>query len=166
MGPFNFFRRLLGATNDGDSSGKAPDYGISDVLVPVSGHAYDSEVILATCKILAKPNGNLYIVYVIEVERGLELDSEITPASTRGEEVLKHMEEITKPYKINVQAEILQSRKAGAAIVQEAVEKQVGAIVIGTPYEGGFGTFSLEQTSSYILTNAPCRVIVWREPIA
>ena len=72
------------------------------------------------------------------------------------------MEEVAKPYKCEIQADLLQSRRAGLAVVREAVDKQVDAIVLGIPYMEVYGSFSIGDTASYVLKNAPCRVILWR----
>jgi len=74
-------------------------------------------------------------------------------------------ETIAGVYKSDPEAELLQSRRAGPAIVQEAVDKGVDAIVLGIPYTEQFGDFSLGETVPYVLKNAPCRVILWREPM-
>ena len=118
------------------------------------------------CDLLVPQRGNLYIVYVIEVDRGLPIDAEIVPATAKGEEVLKEMEEVASEYRCLTQAELLQSRKAGLAVVQEAVDKEVDAIVLGTAYRERYGSFSLGDTVPYVLKNAPCKVILWRDTIA
>ena len=114
---------------------------------------------------LAQQRGNLYIVYVIEVDRGLPIDAEIVPATAKGEEVLKEMEGVAREYRCVTQAELLQSRKAGLAVVQEAVDKEVDAIVLGTADRERYGSFSLGDTVPYVLKNAPCKVILWRDTI-
>ncbi len=165
MGVFDLLRRVGGRQRLSAISSRANGNRMSAVLVAVDGDAPDSEAVRTACELLNGPNSNLYIVYVIEVERGLALDAEILPATARGEEVLKHMEEVAKPFKINVQAELLQARRAGSAIVQEAVDKHVDAVVIGVPYKEAYGSFSLGQTVPYVLENAPCRVVLWRDPL-
>ena len=140
--------------------------GLSSVLVAVAGKESDDNAVKLGCDLINSSKGNLYIVYVIEVQRGLPLDAEIAPATAKGEEVLKHMENVAKPYKCAIQAELLQSRRPGLAVVQEAVDKQVDAIVLGIPYKEAYGSFTLGETVPYVLKNAPCKVILWRDPIA
>ena len=89
----------------------------------------------------------------------------MAPATARGEEVLNEMEALTEPYKFETAAELLQSRRIGLAVVQEAVDKQVDAIVLGVPYIEIYGSFSLGDTVPYVLKNAPCRVILSRDSI-
>jgi nucleotide-binding universal stress UspA family protein len=79
--------------------------------------------------------------------------------------VLKEMEEVASDYRCVTQAELLQSRKSGLAVVQEAVDKDVDAIVLGTAYREQYGSFSLGDTVPYVLKNAPCKVILWRDTI-
>ncbi len=66
---------------------------------------------------------------------------------------------------VDLEAEILRARDAGPAVVQEAVDRQVEAIVIGAPYRWHHGVFSLGHTAPYILRNAPCPVLLWRQEI-
>ena len=136
---------------------------ISSVLVAVTGETSDDEAVRLGCGLLNSSKGGLYILYVIEVERALPVDAEIGPATAKGEEVLKHMEQVAKPFKHKTQAELLQSREAGYAVVQEAVDKQVDAIVLSVPYTERYGSFSLGHTVPYVLEHAPCKVILWRE---
>ena len=131
----------------------------------VEGRSPDREAVRLACDLLIPQKGNLFIVYVIEVERGLPIDAEIVPATAKGEEVLKEMEQVAKPYRCVTRAELLQSRKAGLAVVQEAVDKEVDAIVLGTSYTEQYGSFSMGETVPYVLKNAPCRVILWRDSI-
>ncbi|MCH8109993.1 MAG: universal stress protein [Chloroflexi bacterium] len=137
--------------------------GASSVLVAVQGERSDDEAVKLACELISSPKGKLHIVYVIEVERGFPVDAEIAPATAKGEEVLKHMEEVAKSYKCKPEAELVQARQAGAAVVREAVEKNVDTVVLGIPYSERYGSFSMGDTIPYVLKNAPCRVIIWRD---
>lgn len=139
--------------------------GLSSVLVAVSGGKCDEEVVRLACELLNSNKGKLYILHIIEVERGIPVDAEISLATARGEEVLNHMEEVAKACKCNTEAELIQARHAGSGVVQEAVEQNVDAIILGIPYRERYGCFSLGETIPYVLKNAPCRVIVWRDPM-
>ena len=136
----------------------------SSVLVAVRGEQSDDEVVSLACELLHPHRGKLHILYVIEVERGFPVDAEIAPATAKGEEVLKHMEDVAKTYKCKAEAELVQARQAGSAVVREAVDKSVDTIVIGIPYKERYGSYSLGETIPYVLRNAPCGVVVWRDP--
>ena len=72
------------------------------------------------------------------------------------------MEKLGKKYQGDIEAEILQARDAGPAVVQEAVQREVDAIVVGLHYKRRYGAFSLGKTIPYILKNSPCPVLLWR----
>lgn len=138
---------------------------LSSVLVAVSGDKADDEAVQLACELVKSRKGNLYILYVIEIERGFPIDAEIAPATARGEEILKHMEGIAKPYKCRTEAELIQARDIGSAVVQEAVDREVDTIILGIPYKERYGSFSMGDTVPYLLKNAPCRVIVSRDSV-
>jgi nucleotide-binding universal stress UspA family protein len=69
--------------------------------------------------------------------------------------------------KVALESQLLQARDVGAALVDEAVAIDADAIVMGLPYHVRFGgDFALGQTIPYVFKNAPCRVLVVREPVA
>ena len=131
--------------------------------MPVGLGGPDADAVGLACELLGHKKGDLYIVYAIEVDRSLPVDAEIGDDFVKGEALLKRMEEVSKPYGCRTQADILQSRRAGLAAVQEAFDKKVDAIVLGIDYKETHGSFSLGETVLYILKNAPCRVIMWRD---
>ena len=62
---------------------------------------------------------------------------------------------------------LLQARDVGAAIVDEAVERDADLIVLGVPFRTRFGgDFAIGRTIPYVLQNAPCTVWVVREPMS
>ena len=138
----------------------------SSVLVAVSGEPCDDDAVKLGCELVNASRGNLHILYVIEVERGLPLDAEVPPSTARGEQVLQHLEDIARALRCKPDAELLQSRRAGFAVVQEAVDKEIDTIILAASYSDRFGSFSLGDTIPYVLKNAPCRVIILREEMA
>ena len=138
---------------------------LTSILVVVTGETSDETAVRFACELLDEQHSKLYILYIIEVSMTLPIDAEISTSTTRGEEILDQMENISKIYKCETHAELLQSRRSGLAIVQESVDKQVDAIVLGIPYQEMYGSFSIGDIAPYILKNAPCRVFLEREPI-
>lgn len=139
---------------------------VSSILVAVQGEQFDEEIVKLACELLNSNKGKLYLLYVIEVERGFPVDAEIAPATAKGEGVLRRMEEVAKSLKYRAEGEMVQTRRMGSAVVQEAFEKSVDTVVLGIPYRERFGSFSLGDTLPYVLKNAPCSVVVWREPVS
>jgi len=133
------------------------------VLVPVRGDESDNEALWLACEMTRETKGKIYVLYVIEVRRDLPLDANVGSEDAKGEDVLQRMEKLGEQYHGDILAEILQARDAGPAVVQEAVEREVEAIVMGVPYKRHYGVFSLGRSVPYILKNAPCPVLLWRQ---
>ena len=145
---------------------KKPDgIAIKSVLVAVSGNSADEDAVRFAAQMTEPHRGNLYIVHVIEVERSLPVDSELPFHTDRGDDLLDRMERTTRPFKCEVYSELLQARLAGHAIVHEAAEREVDAVVIGMPYKTKYGRFTLGDAVPYVLEHAPCRVVLWRGEI-
>jgi nucleotide-binding universal stress UspA family protein len=67
---------------------------------------------------------------------------------------------------MTLQPILLQARDVGAAIVDEAIERDADLLVVGLPFRKRFGgEFAIGRTIPYILQNAPCTVWVVRDPI-
>lgn len=134
------------------------------VLAVVTGEAADEGVLAHAADLVRPAKGRLDVLYVIEVDRSLPVDAEIAPASAKGEDILQLTEQIVRLPKGEFDAHMVQARELGPAVVAEAVSREVDAIVIGTPYHRRYGAFSLGEEVSFVLENAPCLVILRREP--
>jgi len=135
------------------------------ILVPVIGTEADEEAIKLACRLAKKNKGKIWAVYVITVKRTLPLDAEIEPEIGKAEGVLDHIEGIAEEQDYEIETDLLQAREAGAAIVDEAVEREVDLILMGVTYKRRFGQFTLGNVVPYVLKNAPCHVILYHQPI-
>ena len=134
------------------------------ILVPVNGDKVSERTFRWACQLARQSKAHINPVYVIEVPLDMPLESEIAEASDRGEEILAQMEAIATEEKVkDVHAMSLRARHAGPAIVIEAEDRKMDAVILGVPYRRRFGSFTLGSTASYIFNNAPCQVIFWRE---
>ena len=138
---------------------------VAKALVAVKGEKVDEETVRLACAMSRARKGKVYVVYVIEVKRALPLDAEIEPEIQKAEQVLKRAERVADEVDYPVETDLLQAREVGPAIVDEAVERGVDTIFMGVAYKKRFGEFDLGSVVPYVLKNAPCRVLLWREPI-
>jgi len=134
------------------------------VLAVVTGDPSDDAVVERAADLVRSDKGHLRTLYVIRVDRGLPVDADVPPAVSKGEDVLRGVEERVRLPKGDVSAELLQARELGPAVVQEASVRGVDAIVVGTSYQREYGSFSLGADIPYILEHARCTVMLWREP--
>jgi nucleotide-binding universal stress UspA family protein len=154
------------------------------ILVPVDGTEVSLEAVSVACATAKRSKGKVYVVYVVEVHRSLPLDADLDADAARGSDILDEAEKRAEAEDYEVEVDLLQARDAGHAIVDDAIERGVDAIVLSVGYKrpltegGGFawpkggkpsllpGEFSLGRVSQYILENAPCEVWLIRLPMA
>ena len=130
------------------------------VVVPVSGHAVDTQVLRLAGVMARRQASEVLLIHVVEVPRSLPIDSEyhtetshhILEAATRAAALLGFRPE----------TELLQSRDAGGAIVDEARALNADLILLGLPRLTSAGQPSLGKTVPYVLLHAHCRVVVVR----
>jgi nucleotide-binding universal stress UspA family protein len=136
---------------------------IERILVAVSGKDADVETVKLACDLARKSKAKVYVVYVIEVKRSLPLDAVIESEVEKAERVLAGAEDIASDRDYEVETDLIQARDAGPAIVDEAMERDVDLILMGLSYKKRFGAFSLGRAIPYVLEEAPCRVMLFRE---
>ena len=132
-------------------------------MVPISGTEVDEETMRLACRLAKKDKGKIWAVYVITVRRTLPLDAEIEPEVKKAEDILDQIEMVAEEEDHQVEAEALQARDAGPAIIDEAAERGVDLILMGVKYKKRFGQFSLGSVVPYVLKNSPCPVILYHQ---
>ena len=136
------------------------------ILVAASGKDADVEAVKLACDLAKKSKAKVHVVYVIEGKRSLPLDAVIESEIEKAEKVLTRAEEIAADRDCEVETDLIQAREVGPAIVDEAMEREVDLILMGVTYKKRFGTFSLGRVIPYVLEEAPCRVLLCREPMS
>ena len=133
------------------------------VMVAVGGQAIDPEVVRLACSMTEPRGGKLYGVHIIEVNRALPLGAVMDEVVERGEKILDEVEQLATEAQLSAETELVQARDTGPALVDEALEWGADLIVMGLPYKRRFGEFNLGKTVPYVLKNANCRVMLFRE---
>ena len=138
---------------------------IKNVLVPVDGARAGFDALALACHLSKRNKGTVYAVYVIEVARNLPLDAEMSTEARSGEEVLTEAERVADAVDYKISGELLQARDRGHAIVDEATDREVDAIVMGIGLERTLGEYQVDAAAQYVVKHAPCQVILFREPV-
>lgn len=136
------------------------------VLAVLTGDETDQGVLAQGADMVRSVKGRLFAVYVITVDRALPVDAEVGPAAARGEKILTNAEASVQLPRGDFEAQLLQARELGPAVVREAAERDVDAVVLGTSCPRDYGRFSLGEDVPYILEHARCLVVLLREPPA
>lgn len=143
---------------------KESPLALKTVLVPVNGTEASLTAVEFACTIARRTRGKVHVVHVIEVKRALPLDADLTDEAQTGEDILSQAEAAAHRQDYEVEGDLLQARDAGHAIVDEALERQADAIIIGVPFRRPFGDFELSRVPAHVLRNAQCEVILLRMP--
>lgn len=123
------------------------------------------EAVTIACTIARPRKGKVFVVHVIEVLRSLPLNAEMEAEARRGEQLLRRCEELASQLGMSINAQLLQAREAGPAIVDEARDRGVEAIILGIGYKPLIGSFQVGRTADYVLKNATSQVWVIRQGV-
>lgn len=129
------------------------------ILVGVSTNPASIEAVSVACATAKARRSKVVAIHVIEVTRNLPLQSDLEGEARRGEQILRRAEEAASNAGYAIEAELLQAREAGPALVEEAASRDVDALVIGVGPSKVLGDFRLGRTSAFVLRHA--RPDVW-----
>jgi nucleotide-binding universal stress UspA family protein len=138
---------------------------LQSILVPINESSASLDAIGIACSLAKRQKGRVYVAHVIEVARSLPLNAGMDTEARRGEQLLRRAEEIAAANDYHVEAELLQAREAGQAIVEEAGARGVKAIIMGIGYSRLHGAFQVGRTAGYVLKHAHCQVWVVRQAV-
>ena len=160
-----------------------PEFG--SILVPILGTALDDDIIQTAGRLAGDTRDDLEsegavieAIWVFEIPLALPMDAPLPDAQVkRAREALARAKLVGEEYEgVEVATAIVRARRAGEAIVREARRRGVEAIVLaaeessrvrGGSLLGGVGG-PLENyvgdISRYVISKAPCRVILTAPP--
>jgi nucleotide-binding universal stress UspA family protein len=134
--------------------------------VALSGHPNGTRLVRLAASIAKPYKADLIGVHVVEVDWSMPLDEDVAGRSEEIQQVLDLAEGTAEQAGVKLESVLLQARDVGAALVDEALEREADLLVVGLAYRTKFGgDFAIGRTIPYVLKNAPCAVWVVREPI-
>ena len=135
-------------------------------VIALTGGPVDTETVRVAVELARPTKAELVGVHVVEIDWTLPLDADIAGNSDEAQRVLDQAESLAEQLGHRMESVLVQARAVGAAIVDEAVEREADLLLVGLPYRTKFGgDFALGRWILYILKNAPCAVWVVREPM-
>jgi nucleotide-binding universal stress UspA family protein len=136
-------------------------------VVALNGGSSDARIVRLVAEAARASKSEVIAVHVVEIDWTLPLDADIAGRSEEVQRVLDSAETVAEESKVRLEPVLLQARDVGAAIVDEAVERDADLLVLGVPFRTRFGgEFAIGRTIPYVLQNAPCTVWVVREPMS
>lgn len=135
-------------------------------VVALSGHPNGQRLIRFAAEMARAHKAELIGVHVVEIDWSMPLDMDIAARSDEIQQVLDLAEGAAEAVGVTLESVLLQARDVGAALVDEAIEREADLLIVGLAYRTKFGgDFAMGRTIPYVLKNAPCAVWVVREPI-
>jgi nucleotide-binding universal stress UspA family protein len=136
-------------------------------VIALSGGRTDGAIVALAAQVAKPIRAELVGVHVVEIDWTLPLDADVAGRSEEAQRVLDLAEGTAEAGGVALDTVLLQARDVGAAIVDEATEREADIIICGLPYRRRFGgDFAIGRTIPYVLKNAPCAVWVVREPMS
>ena len=138
---------------------RPPLLSFERILLPLAGTEADDTALRLTAVLLAGGAGQAFLLHVIEIPFERQLDAQDPEAVAFADEALSHAEALLAEHKVRVETGIAQARAAGAAIVDDAVERRVDLIVMGLRYKKRFGGgWDAGRTVPYVMRNSTAPV--------
>jgi nucleotide-binding universal stress UspA family protein len=135
-------------------------------VLALNGSPGDARIVHLAAEYARHVRAELIAVHVVEIDWTLPLDADIAGRSEDVQRILDRAESTAARSKVTLDRVLLQARDVGAALVDEATEREADLLVMGLPYRKRFGgDFAMGRTIPYVLKNAPCTVWVVREPM-
>jgi nucleotide-binding universal stress UspA family protein len=135
-------------------------------VVALNGGSLDARILRLILGLAKPTNAGVVAVHVVEIDWTMPIDANVAGTSEEAQRVLDMAEEQADHAGVKLESVLLQARDVGAALVDEAVEREADLLVLGLPYRKRFGgDFAIGRTVPYVLKNAPCAVWVAREPM-
>ena len=145
-----------------DTSERAPRRAI----LALAGGANDDRIVELGADLTRAGRAELIAVHVVEIGWSMPLDADVANRSEAAQKILDRAEVGAEARKAKLEPVLLQAREVGAALVDEATEREADLLLVGLPYKRRFGgDFAIGRTIPYVLKHAPCEVWVVREPI-
>jgi len=135
-------------------------------ILALAGGSGDERIVRLTSELGRVSHAELIGVHVVEIEWSLPLDADIASRSEEAQQILDQAELAAETLKVRLEPVLLQAREVGAALVDEATEREADVLVLALAYRKRFGgDFAIGRTIPYVLKHAPCSVWVVREPM-
>ena len=135
-------------------------------VLGLNGSITDDLVVRTGLELARTAKTELVAIHVVEVDWRHDLDGEMPGSRETAATVLDIAEAQAEDADIELRTQLLQARDVGAALVDEAVELDADVIVLGLPYrKRRGGDFAIGTTIPYVFRNAPCTVLVIRQPV-
>jgi APA family basic amino acid/polyamine antiporter len=141
--------------------GAALEIEYRTIVVPVVRSAESEEALVAAARLAAERGATIVVVHVIEVPLELPLDAALEDAEAAAYDLLDEARALVEQYGVRVVTRLVRARRAGPAIVEEAMRRNAELVVVGAPRRAAPRRGALfGKTVDHVLKASPARVLV------
>ena len=138
----------------------ALDIDYRTIVVPVIRSAETEEALVAAARLAAERGATIVLVGVVEVPLSLPLNADLPEEEAQADELLDEARALVEGYGVRAITRLTRARRAGPAVVEEAVRRNAELIVVGSGRRFGRRGPVFGKTVDYILKQSPVRVLV------
>ena len=142
----------------------------SNILVPIIGNCCDEQALELAASVVETKSTHLNLIYVLEVAPEHPLEAKLPTETNQAEDSLlqavAYAESLFDSNSTVIHSDLLLARAAGPAIVDEAELQHADVIVMALENQRKHGRATVGDTVPYVLKNAPCEVIIRRQPVS
>ena len=137
-----------------------PEPELSRILVPMKIGLIGEEMLATAIKLAQERGSAVEALHVIRVPLDRPLDAELAAEEERAAQSLDEARLLGEEHGVQVIGETVRARSIGEAIVEEARERDVDLIVLGSAPRWRRQSRFFSPTVEYVLQKAPCEVLV------
>jgi basic amino acid/polyamine antiporter, APA family len=130
------------------------------IVVPVTRSPESEEALVAAARFASERGATIAIVAVLEVPLSLPLNAEMPEEEEALDDLLEEARAIVESYGVRALVRLARARRAGPAIVEEAMRRNAELIIIGAPRRVRRRGPVFGRTVDYVLKASPVRVLV------
>ena len=137
-----------------------PEPEFSRILVPMKLGLIGEEMVATAVKLAQERGSDVEALHVIRVPLELPLDASLGEADERAAASLEEAKALGADHGVQVNGTTVRARAIGEAIVEQARERGVDLIVLGSSPRWRRQSRFFSPTVEYVLRKAPCEVLV------
>jgi APA family basic amino acid/polyamine antiporter len=137
-----------------------PELRATSILVPMKLGEIGEEMLATAIKLAQERNGFVIALNVVLVPLDLPPDAPLEHKEERAREALEEARLLGEEHGVMVQGLTVRARSIGSAIVEQATERSVDLIVMGSAPRWRRLSRFFSPTVEYVLRKAPCEVLI------
>jgi basic amino acid/polyamine antiporter, APA family len=130
------------------------------ILVPLKLSPIGDEVLATAIRLAQEHEGKITVLHVVAVPLDRPLDAELYEREDAAMVALEDAKELAAEHGIEVDGAFVRARSIGAAVVEQAVAREVELIVMGSSPRWRRQSRFFSPTVDYVLRKAPAEVMV------